>query len=343
MSNTAAWIKEEKGPIVVDAADIPNPGPNELVVKNAAIGLNPVEAKTQKLAVFPLSYPTILGQSFAGIVEKVGSSVTTFKAGDHVAVKRSSALSNPPSAGAFQHHVLADSRTTAKLQDNTAFSAGAAAIVNLATAASALHLFLKLDHPAPPPDLNPANKAKKVLIYGGSSNTGGYAVQFACNAGYTVVTTSSPQHTAFVSSLGAGRVIDHTQPESSIISELKVEGPYDAVFDSIGLPPVTAIIGQVMKEKGGVFYSTLPPMGQVELPENVERRFESFPLALEKPENEGFREWYYGGLGPFLATGNDKMSAPEKMERVSGGLEGIQEGLDKLMKGVSGKKLIVEL
>ncbi len=343
MSNQAAWINEAKASLTVDAAELPTPGPSELLVKNAVIGLNPVEAKIQKLAIFPMAYPNILGMSFAGTVEKVGSSVTAFKAGDRVVVARSLAISVKPTSGTFQHYALADPRTTSKLEDNTPFEAAAATVTNLATSAAALVIFMKLDRPNPR-GANPANKDKKVLIYGGSSNVGGFAIHFAVRAGYDVITTSSPHNASTVTSLGPAKVVDHTQPAESVIKELKAAGPYDAVFDTIGLPSVTAILGQVLAENGGEFYTTNPPMGPLSLPENVQRKMESFPTAMEQPGNEEFREWFYGSLGKYLGDGlADKLVAPEKIEKVTGGLEGIQSGLDKLFGGVSGKKLVVEL
>ncbi|KAF2235824.1 GroES-like protein [Viridothelium virens] len=343
MSNQAAWMKKEKANLVVDTAEFPVPESNELLVKNAVIGLNPIEAKIQKLSLIPIPYPNILGLSFAGTVEKVGSSVTAFKPGDRVAVERSSAMGMKPTSGAYQKYVIADSRTTSKLEDNTTFEAGAATIVNLATAAVALGISLKLDRPNPTGP-NPANKAKKVLIYGGSSSVGGFAINFAISAGYTVITTSSPANSATVNSLQPARVIDHTQPAETIVAELKAAGPYDAVFDTIGLPTVTTILGQVLAETGGEYYTTIPPFGPPNLPANVQRRMESYPSIMERPEYEEFREWFYGSLGQYLGTGRaDKLLAPEKIEKIAGGLGGLQGALDKLDKGVSGKKLVVEL
>jgi len=343
MSNQAAWIKEEKANLTIDAAEIPIPGPNELLIKNAVIGLNPVEAKIQKLAIFPIPYPNIIGMSFAGIVEEVGSSVTAFKAGDRVAVNQSSAMCMKPASGSFQHYVLADPRTTSKLKDNTSFEAAAAVISSLATVTAALTIFLKLDRPDPN-GANPANKDKNVLIYGGSSSVGRYAVHYAVKTGYTVITTASPHNAPTVSSLGPAKVIDHTQPAELVIAELKAAGPYDAIFDTIGLPPVTAILGQVLAEKGGEFYTTNPPMGPLELPENVQRKMENFQYALEQPENNDLREWFYGIFGTHLGSGQaNKLIAPETIEKVPGKLEGIQGALDRLLGGVSGKKLVVEL
>ena len=343
MSNKAAWIKQEKARLVVDEAETPTPGANELLVKNAVIALNPVEAKIQKLAIFPLKYPSVLGGSFAGTVQEVGSAITGFKVGDRVAVKRSAAIMPKTGSGAFQQYVLADPNTTSKLEDKTSLAAGAAAILNMATSVTALHVFLKLDRPSPA-GVNPANEAKKILVYGGSSSVGGFAVLYAVRNGYTVITTSSPKNASTVSSLGPAKVIDHTQPSSAIVSELKEAGPYDAVFDSIGSADVSSIIGQVLQERGGVFYTSSPLFAPLELPANVERRMESYPLALENSENAEFGRWFYATFGQFLATGaTDALLAPEKLEQISGGLEGIQSGLDKLIEGVSGKKLIVEL
>ncbi|KAF2492190.1 GroES-like protein [Lophium mytilinum] len=350
MSNQAAWIKSAGANLTLDSAETPTPTPNQLLIKTGAIGLNPIEAKLQKFKVFPIPYPNILGMSFAGTVEQVGSSVTDFKAGDRVAVHRSSGGGKDPakafeqtSTGSYQKYVIADAHLTAKLEDNVTFEAGAAAITNLATAVSALAIFLRLDRPNPKGP-NPANKEKKVLIYGGSSSVGGFAVHFAARAGYTIITTSSPQNLPTVTSLHPAKIIDHTQPASSIIEELKAAGPYDAVFDTIGLPSVTTILGQVLAEQGGNFYATQPPFGPLDLPKNVERKFESFPTAFENPENEEYRQWFYGIFGKYLGMGlaND-LIGPEKIEIVDGGLEAIQGALDRLIEGVSGKKLVVKV
>ncbi|KAF2816284.1 GroES-like protein [Mytilinidion resinicola] len=309
MSNQAAWIKSEGANLTLDSAETPAPTANQLLIKTGAIGLNPVEAKLQKFKIFPIPYPNILGLSFSGTVEKVGSSVTDFKAGDRVAVHRSSGHSTGPvgpfehsSTGSYQKYVIADSQTTAKLEDNVTFEAAAAAITNLATAVSALAISLKLDRPNPKGP-NPANEGKKVLIYGGSSSVGGFAVHFAVRAGYTIITTSSPRNLATVTSLHPAKIIDHTQPASSIVEELKAAGPYHAVFDTIGLPTTTTILGQVLAEQGGELYATQPPFGPLDLPSNVQRHFGSFPAAFEQPENEEYRNWFYGIFGKYLGMG----------------------------------------
>lgn len=75
-------------PEVLQYKEIPNPviGPNEILVKMKAIGLNFADVYRRKgnyhLAGKP---PYILGYEGAGIVEMVGSNVTTIKQGDSIA------------------------------------------------------------------------------------------------------------------------------------------------------------------------------------------------------------------------------------------------------------------
>ena len=45
---------------------------------------------------------------------------------------------------------------------------------------------------------------------------------------------------------------------------------------------------------------------------------EGLPAAIEQPENEGFREWFYGILGKCLGNAlADKPVASEKIEKIS--------------------------
>ena len=47
-TNQAAWLKGARENLTVAPAEDYVPGPGEVVVRNEAIGVNPVEAKIQK-------------------------------------------------------------------------------------------------------------------------------------------------------------------------------------------------------------------------------------------------------------------------------------------------------
>jgi len=84
MSNQAAWIKVEKGKLEVDSAPYPKAKPDEVVVKNAYVAINPVDWKIQAYGPPNQKYPDILGRDLAGEVIEVGKDVTRIKVGQRV-------------------------------------------------------------------------------------------------------------------------------------------------------------------------------------------------------------------------------------------------------------------
>ncbi|KAF2742515.1 GroES-like protein [Sporormia fimetaria CBS 119925] len=341
MENKAAWIPAPKTDISVGDADTPAPGPGELLVKVKSIAFSPIEAKIQKFGTHPIPYPNILGTSFAGTVEAVGPDVTGFAKGDNITTIRAGKTLSDPRFGAYQKYALASAASTSKLPSSVSLHAASAIILNLSCIVSALSIHFGLDRP--PLTGTPTPKNKKILIYGGSSSTGGLAVKYAASAGYTVITTSSPKNREFVRALGAKYVIDHTLPPSSIVSELHAQGPYNKIFDTIGLPPVTSIMIDYLDSLGGGSYNTLIPAvaGTRPIPESVKRIFAPYNFAFDEEAHKPLARWMYEEYVPRgLKTG---LIVPTRQEVVMGGLEKIQAILDLLMKGgVSGRKLVMD-
>ncbi|WP_319420511.1 alcohol dehydrogenase catalytic domain-containing protein [Pleurocapsa sp. FMAR1] len=86
-SNTAAWQPKPGSPLEVKPAPYTSPSENEIVIKNAAVAVNPIDWKLQDEALFDwLQYPLILGDDVAGEVVEVGSGVSRFKPGDRVLI-----------------------------------------------------------------------------------------------------------------------------------------------------------------------------------------------------------------------------------------------------------------
>ena len=81
----AAVLRDLARPMEIEDVDIAKPGPREVLLRVAAVGLchsdlHILEGDLQ----FPL--PAILGHEAAGIVEQVGSDVKTVRPGDHIIV-----------------------------------------------------------------------------------------------------------------------------------------------------------------------------------------------------------------------------------------------------------------
>lgn len=82
--NQAAWLNKAESPLEVRDAPLPTAGPGEIVVKNAAIAINPVDWHMQDHGIFVQQWPAILGCDVAGEVFEVGSGVDRFQKGDRV-------------------------------------------------------------------------------------------------------------------------------------------------------------------------------------------------------------------------------------------------------------------
>src|SRR5260370_23415708 len=84
----AVVIHEYGGPEVLKYEDIPRPEPkdDQLLIRVIAAGVNPVDGmiRSGMFANENRAFPIILGGDVAGVVEKVGSKITKFKAGDPV-------------------------------------------------------------------------------------------------------------------------------------------------------------------------------------------------------------------------------------------------------------------
>jgi len=339
MSHFAAIIPAGKALLEIQEVKTPQPGPDELLVKNEIIALIPIDAKLAKFGVFPIPYPAILGTSFGGTVISVGSAVTNFQVGDKVAAAKTAGATGDK-YGAFQTRVIAREVTTSKLLQNVNLGGPVGLIGNLSTVVGLFNVGAGLERPE---TNGPASaKGKKILVYGGTSSFGSLAVQYLRQAGYDIVTTTSPKHKVFVSKLGAVQVVDHTQNPDALREALIAKGPYDLIVDSISITRTIKVTsGVVAAQGGGKLYTLLPPSSADIVAPGVTTEFASWSAALAEEKNAGLLHWAFGTYFP-LAIANNRL-IPQPTQAVDGGLGGLNEALDILSKGVSGVKVVVPL
>lgn len=79
----AAVLRKAGEPLTIEEVELASPGPDEVVVRTAAVGLchSDLHVIDGKL---PMPLPAVLGHEVAGVVEAVGSHVTDLAPGDHV-------------------------------------------------------------------------------------------------------------------------------------------------------------------------------------------------------------------------------------------------------------------
>lgn len=82
MKSKAAVQVEPGGPLVIEEIDIPDPGPNQVTIRNFASGV--CYSQVHQLRNPKLARPMGLGHEGSGVVTQVGKEVTHVKEGDHV-------------------------------------------------------------------------------------------------------------------------------------------------------------------------------------------------------------------------------------------------------------------
>lgn len=163
-SNSAAWLVGEKvKPLEVKEAPYTLPGDDEILVKNAAVAVNPVDWVVQDMAIFPKTYPTIIGSDLAGEVVEVGKSVTKFKKGDRVLGFGAATVTGQTSGSSFQQYTVIPSGLASIIPNDLSFERACVLPLCLATAAAGLYQDdqLHLQYPS----LNPTSTNQTLFIW----------------------------------------------------------------------------------------------------------------------------------------------------------------------------------
>ena len=208
-SNQAAWLVTKGAkPFQVGPTPYTSPGEHEIVVKNAAVAINPVDWKVQN-SVFPLplNYPTILGADIAGVVIEVGTSVTRFRVGDRVLGHASGLIPQRDCEKGFQEYTVISDNLSSPIPNYVSFEAAAVIPLGFSTVAYGMYEkdFLGLQYPS----LNPKPTGQVLLIWGGATSLGSNAIQLGVASGYEVITTASVQNFEYVKRLSASQVFDY--------------------------------------------------------------------------------------------------------------------------------------
>jgi len=337
-SNRAAWLMEAKAkPFEIKESEKGSPAENQILVKNAAIAINPIDWKLQELAVYPLKYPTILGQDVAGEVVEVGSGVNRFKVGDRVLGHALGLLSSDPAQTAFQEYTILTTNMTSHIPSSMSYEQASVLPLGLSTACCGMYqeewLNLQL------PTLDAQATGEVVLVWGGASSVGSNAIQLAKNSGYEVITTASSKNFDTVKKLGADHVFDYTHKDvvEEILSALKGK-KLAGVIDCINTNGAFQLCFDVAaKAEGTHKLTTVGP-----LPENLASGVYTKRIFGTDIKNNHVSTAIYEKFLPEALERGKFVPAPEPYV-VGKGLESVQDALAVQKKGVSAKKVVVTL
>jgi zinc-binding alcohol dehydrogenase family protein len=227
--DTDAFILEEQS--------IPEPGPQDLLVRVIAIGMNPVDTKVRTR----MDAQKVLGWDACGIVEKAGESVTGFKAGDKIFYAGD--ITRP---GCNSEYHLVDHRIAALAPEN--LSPEHAAAMPLTSITAWEGLFERLGFV---PEAG-ANAGKSILIIGGAGGVGSIAIQLARWAGLNVFATASrPETIDWCNKLGADTILNH---RNNLYEELKATGTdsVDAIFCTTQMERHWEVMAECIRPQGRI-------------------------------------------------------------------------------------------
>jgi len=324
MSNQAAWITEPKGtPLQVKEAPMPKAGRGEVVIKNHAVAVNPVDWKIQTYGLFMQKYPNVCGTDVAGEVYEIGEGVTHVKKGDRVIGHAFSLLTNDPTNGGFAHYTACNTTVVAKIPSMLDYSSAAVLPLAISTAAACLFKKETLGLPLPTVVSNPTSTGKSVLVWGGSSSVGATAIQLAVAAGVKVISVASKHNLEKVKGLGAAAVFDYKS--SSVTDDIiaALEGTdYAGVCDSIGTPESAQGWTPVYKKLGGRYGTVLPDAQG--LPEDIQGA-PVFAISVALAD-KFIGDAVWGKWVPEALEAGTLKALPEPIV-IKGGLESVQKGV----------------
>jgi NADPH2:quinone reductase len=202
--------------LVLEDVQVGDPGPGQARVRNHAAGLNYIDTY-QRSGMYKMELPSGLGQEGAGVVEAVGSGVTSVKAGDRVA------YATTP-VGAYSDVRIMPADRLVKLPDAIPFEQGAAMMLKGMTAEYLLRRVYKV------------KAGDTIVFHAAAGGVGLIACQWAKAIGATVIgTVGSDEKAALAKVHGCDHPIVYTRENfTARVKELTGGKGVPVVYDSVG-------------------------------------------------------------------------------------------------------------
>jgi NADPH:quinone reductase-like Zn-dependent oxidoreductase len=239
----AIVVRQHGGPEVLKYEDAPRPEPHEdeILIRTMAAAVNPVDAAIRGGRFSSGQLPYIPGLDVAGVVEKVGTRVTKFKAGDPVY-----AYLSFEEQGGYAEFTIAKENETAIKPKGLSFEQAAAVPLAATTAWQALI------------DTAGLKAGQTVLIHGGSGGVGHFAIQIAKARGARVIATASTANQDLLKQLGTDQPIDYTKTKfEDVVKDV------DVVLEATRSDSMARSYGVV--KKGGFIVSITGSPDQTQL------------------------------------------------------------------------------
>lgn len=251
-------FREPGPPSVLQALEvpIPEPKPGEVLVRahSIGVGIPDTNIRAGTYGWMP-PLPAVPGTELAGMIEKVGASVTTRQVGQRV---YTTARERPHRGGHYAEYVAAPVDATFVLPDTVDFDRAAA----LANYQVAYHLFNDAVRP---------RRGDSVLIYAAAGGMGNALIDLAKATGLTVIgVVSSDAKARFARELGADHVLDRKRDDiGQGVADITGGRGVDIIIDPAGGPSIPGNIGLLAPCGTLVVYGGLGGKAQLDLQQTL--------------------------------------------------------------------------
>ena len=201
------WAKSDPG----------EPGPNEALVRHTAVGLNFIDVY-HRTGLYPLALPFTPGVEAAGVVERVGASVSDLRPGDRVAYLQAS----PP--GSYREGRVLAAEKLFKLPDSIDDETGAAIMLKGCTVEYLVRRTF------------PVKKGDWTLVHAAAGGVGLLMCQWLHALGAHVIgTVGSEEKAELVKRNGCEHpVLYRSEDVAARVKEITGGRGVDVAYDSVG-------------------------------------------------------------------------------------------------------------
>jgi NADPH2:quinone reductase len=213
----AIRIHETGGPEKMrwEQVEVGKPGPGEVRVRNAAIGVNFLDTY-HRTGLYPMPLPLTLGMEGAGVVEAVGPKVKELKVGDRVAYAQP--------VGAYAEVLLRPAERLVKIPTGIDDKTAAAMMLKGMTAQYLLRRTYKV------------KKGDTILVHAAAGGVGQILCQWAKYLGAIVIgTVGSDEKAVLAKKVGCKHIIVTSKEKfSQRVKEITKGAGVPVVYDGIG-------------------------------------------------------------------------------------------------------------
>jgi NADPH2:quinone reductase len=264
---------------------IPEPGPDEVLVRIHAVGVNFSDTERRRGVYDPPALPWVPGNEAAGIVEGLGPGVDSTWLGRRVAFWA------PHTSGTYAEYTAAPAAALFALRDDLDFTVGAALPVQGLTAYGLSHVATALE------------AGQTAVVHAAAGGVGALLVQMLRRRGVRVFgTASTPAKRELVAALEA-TALPYGPTLPNLIFEATGGQGVDAVFDSVGQATRAESLA-VLARYGHLIYfgEASGPPDPIQLDELYGRclRLSAFWLGADPPQRwdtarRELQEWVADG------------------------------------------------